>query len=230
MIAAQLLGANLVKVLVVLTLVVIFVQRRQRLCWSFVGYLVAILIGNSLVTFWPDRFFDKQFWMLKQAVYDIAKLAVALDLADSAFRAFPGARATARFVLFCILAVTGAAIIGVSASTPFTVMVGEWHPRILSGTIWLMTATAVLVVWYRLPVHSFQRAILMGFTSYLLVFTTVLNVLRAHGWDLRPQLNLVDTFAYAGVMAWWAYATWRADEKIAIAPQVLQRLQLGHLA
>jgi hypothetical protein len=93
-----------------------------------------------------------------------------------------------------------------------------------------MTATAVLVVWYRLPVHAFQRAILMGFTSYLLVFTTVLNILRAHGFDLRQQLNLVDTFAYAGVMAWWAYATWRADEKFAVAPQVLHRLQLEHLA
>ncbi len=230
MIAAQLFGANLVKVLAVLTIVGILVQRRQRLCWSFLGYLVAILIGNCLVTFWPDRFFIEPFWMLKQAVYDIAKLAVALDLADSAFRAFPGARATARFVLFSILIVTGAAIIGVSVYARFAVVVGEWHPRILSGTIWLMTATAVLVVWYRLPVHAFQRAILLGFTSYLLVFTTVLNVLRAHGWDLRLQLNLVDTFAYAGVMAWWAYATWRPDEKIAIAPEVLQRLQLGHLA
>jgi hypothetical protein len=191
---------------------------------------VAILIGNSLVTFWPDRFYSFSFWMLKQAVYDIAKLAVALDLADSAFRAFPGARATARFVLLCILVITGAAIIGVSISAPPSVVVGELHPRILSGTIWLMTATAVLVVWYRLPVHAFQRHILLGFTSYLLVFTTVLNILRAHGLDLRQELSLVDTFAYAGVLGWWAYATWRADEKLAVAPQVLQRLQLEHLA
>jgi hypothetical protein len=230
MIALQLFGADLVRVLVVLTIVGILVQRRHRLCWSFLGYLVAILIGNCLVTFWPDRFYNDTFWMFKQAVYDIAKLAVALDLADSAFRSFPGARATARFVLLCILLVTGAAIIGVSVSALPSVVLGEWHPRILSGTIWLMTATAVLVVWYRLPVHAFQRAILMGFTSYLLVFTTVLNILRAHGFDLRQQLNLVDTFAYAGVMAWWAYATWRADEKFAVAPQVLHRLQLEHLA
>jgi hypothetical protein len=230
MIAAQLFGADLVRVLVLVTIVGILVQRRHRLCWPFLFYLLAILIGNSLVAFWPDRFFDQTFWMLKQSVYDIAKLAVALDLADSAFRSFPGARATARFVLLCILIVTGAAIIGVSVSAPPSVVLGEWHPRILSGTIWLMTATAVLVVWYRLPVHTFQRAILLGFTSYLLVFTTVLNVLRAHGWDLRQQLSLVDTFAYAGVMAWWAHATWRADEKLAVAPQVLQRLQLEHLA
>jgi hypothetical protein len=230
MIAAQLFGANLVKVLIGVIIVGILVQRRQRLCWPFLFYLVAILIGNTLVTFWPDRFFNDTFWMFKQAVYDIAKLAVALDLADHAFRAFPGARATARFVLLCILVVTGAAIVGVSVSAPPSVVAVEWHPRILSGTIWLMTATAVLVVWYRLPVHAFQRAILLGFTSYLLVFTTVLNILRAHGWDLVRQLSLVDTFAYAGVLGWWAYSTWRADEKLAVAPQVLQRLQLEHLA
>ncbi|HKC13634.1 MAG TPA: hypothetical protein VKI41_16540 [Vicinamibacteria bacterium] len=230
MIAAQLFGANLVKVLVVVTIVGILVQRRQRLCWSFLGYLVAILVGNSLSTFWPDQFHTVSFWMLKQAVYDIAKLAVALDLADSAFRSFPGARATARFVLLCILLVTGVAIIGVSVSALPSVVLGEWHPRIISGTIWLMTATAVLVVWYRLPVHAFQRAILLGFTCYLLVFTTLLNILRAHGLDLLDQLSLVDTFAYAGVMAWWAYATWRADEKLAVPLQVLQRLQLEHLA
>jgi hypothetical protein len=47
---------------------------------------------------------------------------------------------------------------------------------------------------------------------------------------LVRQLSLVDTFAYAGVLGWWAYSTWRADEKLAVAPQVLQRLQLEHLA
>ena len=230
MIAAQLLGANLVKVLLAVTIVGILVQRRQRLCWPFLFYLVAILIGNSLTTLWPEQFYNITFWMFKQSVYDIAKLAVALDLADHAFRAFPGARATARFVLLCILVVTGAAIVGVSVSAPPSVVAVEWHPRILSGTIWLMTATAVLVVWYRLPVHTFQRSILLGFTTYLLVFNTVLNILRAYGLDLREQMSLVDTFAYAGVLGWWAYSTWRADEKLAVAPQVLQRLQLEHLA
>jgi hypothetical protein len=226
----QLFVANAVKVLVLFTIVGILLQRRQRLCYSFLAYLVAILTGNCLVTFWPDRFFAEWFWMLKQAVYDVAKLAVALELADSAFRAFPGARATARFVLFCILVATTTAIIGVSTSASFSEVVGEWHPRILSGTIWLLTATAVLVVWYRLPVHAFQRAILLGFTSYLLVFTTALNVLRDRGWDIRPWVNTIDGLAYAGVMAWWAYATWRADEKLALAPQMLRRMQLEHLA
>jgi hypothetical protein len=230
MTAAQLLLAHAVKVLVLFAIVGILHQRRHRLCWSFLVYLLAILTGNCLVSFWPQEFFAGWFWMLKQAIYDLAKLAVALDLAHSAFRAFPGARATARLVLFCILAVATAAIIGVPATAPFAVVVAEWHPRILAGTIWLLTATAVLVVWYRLPVHTFQRAILLGFSSYLLVFTTVLNVLRDRGWDLRPQMNDIGTLAYAGVMAWWVYAAWRSDEKIAINRDVLRRLQLGHLA
>ena len=226
----ELFVANAVKVLALFTIVGILVQRRQHLCWSFLAYLMAILTGNCLVTFWPDLFYAKWFWMLKQAVYDLAKLAVALDLAHSAFRAFPGARATARFFLLCILSVTALAVIGISASAPYSVAVTEWHPRILSGTIWLMTATAVLVVWYRLPVHAFQRAILLGFTSYLLVFTTALNVLRGQGWELRPWVNTIDSLAYAAVMGWWAYATWRADEKLALAPHMLRQLQLEHLA
>ena len=44
------------------------------------------------------RFFTPSFWVLKQGVYDVLKMAIALELALRAFVAFPGAARTARVV------------------------------------------------------------------------------------------------------------------------------------
>ena len=53
----QVLIAHAVKVLVLVTLAGIVARHRARLCWSFVAYLAVVLAGNSLVSFWPARFF-----------------------------------------------------------------------------------------------------------------------------------------------------------------------------
>ena len=45
------------------------------------------------------RFFNDSFWILEQGVYDLLKMAVAVELAWRAFAAFPGAWRTARVVL-----------------------------------------------------------------------------------------------------------------------------------
>lgn len=220
--------AHATKVLVIATLLGSLARGRCRLCWSFAAYLLVILTCNSLVSFWPERFFVEWFWMLQQTAYDLAKLAVAIELAHRSFRAFPGARATARLVLLSVLALTTVAVVTVPASSSSTFLsftLTEWHPRIASGTIWLMTSTALLAVWYQLPVHAFQRAILMGFTAYLLVFTTLLNVLR-RGLDLRDTVNALDGVAYLALVAWWAYASWRPSEKVVVAPAVARRLGL----
>ena len=57
MTAQQVLIAHAVKILVLLTLAGIVARRRWASCWSFTGYLAVILVCNSLVSFWPERFF-----------------------------------------------------------------------------------------------------------------------------------------------------------------------------
>jgi hypothetical protein len=89
-----------------------------------------------------------------------------------------------------------------------------------------MTALALLVVWYRIPLLPFQKAILVGFVPYLVVFVSLLNVLRHHGWQVREWVNLLDATAYLGAASWWAWAAWRPEESYAVSPAVARRLGL----
>ena len=45
----------------------------------------------------------------------------------------------------------------------YAVLAAQIQPRILNGTIWVFTSQAALILWYRLPVDSFHKAILIGF-------------------------------------------------------------------
>ena len=214
----QLLLANLVRTAVFLILVGLVVRRRSGVCWTFVAYLSAILFCNSLVSFWPDTFYTKSFYLLKQSLYDILKLGIAAELAYRVFRTFPGALAKARLVLAPLLAVVTLALISVPFSTDYIDIVTRYRPQIQAGVIWLMAATAVLAVWYNLPLHFFHRSILLGFTSYLIVFATLSNMLRSFGYErLLYTVNLADSYAYLALVSWWAIQAWRSEESLELA-------------
>jgi hypothetical protein len=72
----------------------------------------------------------------------------------------------------------------------------------------LFTGMAVLILWYRLPVDTFHKAILTGFVPYLLIFTIGLNALDSYGWNIRDLINYVHTTAYLLLLAYWAWAAW----------------------
>lgn len=215
----QLLIANLVRTAVFLIFVGLLVRRRSHLCWSFTVYLAAILMGNSMISFWPERFYTRWFFILKESVYNVLMLCVAAELTYRVFRAFPGALARARLVLAPLLAVITVGIISVPRGTDFYDIVGRYHPQIQTGVIWLLSATAVLAVWYNMPLHRVHRALLLGMSSYLIVFATLGNILRSFGYDrLRELASVVDTYAYLALVAWWAFTAWRSDEGFEVAP------------
>src|SRR5574341_2035528 len=76
-------------------------MRRRHLaaCWSFDLYLIGVFLGESLVACLPSFFRTREFWLLKESVYNALKFAIAVELALRTFQAFPGARATARLVV-----------------------------------------------------------------------------------------------------------------------------------
>ena len=39
---------------------------------------------------------------------------------------------------------------------------------------------------------------MLGLAPYLLVFVTLLDLLRRHGWTLRAELGVADSVAYPG--------------------------------
>jgi hypothetical protein len=227
----QVLIAHAVKVLVLLTLAGIFARHRARLCWSFVAYLGTMLVCNILVSVWPDTFFAPWFYLLKLSIYDCLRLGIAVELGYRTFQAFPGARSTARRVVFALLAVTSLALIGVpsdlSGGSPalYAAALKEWEPRIMTGTIWLMNGLAVLVIWYRVPIHAYHKAILLGFVPYLLTFTTLLRLLQLYGWEVLPIIQSAEPAAFLLLMGWWAYAAWEPEAAPDVSLAVLRGLQ-----
>jgi len=88
----------------------------------------------------------------------------------------------------------------------------------LSGSIWLLTAVAGLILWYRLPVHPLPKAILVGLVPYLLVFTVSLNLMESRGWEIRASASYLNTLAYLLVLVYWTFAAWRPGEAPVKAP------------
>jgi hypothetical protein len=219
----ELLIAHAVKLAILIALTFVFLRRRHRECWSFTAYLMTVLLNNSLVSFWPQTFFDRDFYVISQGCYDVLKLLIALEIAHRVFRLFPGARRLVNAVVLSIVAISTMTFLVIPRHAPYQTWF-EWQPRIVASTVWLFTATAFLVLWYRIPVQRWHRDILLGFTAYLLVFVTLLGILRDHGWDLRVVIGTLDAIAYLGLVSWWAWASWRREEELALTPSVARRL------
>lgn len=200
------------------------VRRRYRACYSFALYVPAVLLPQLLLLLWPHRFFRWDFWLLKETVHQVLKFAIALELAYRTFHAFPGAQATARRVLFAVVVVMYLGVLAVPAHrqadyATYTVLADQVFPRVLNGTAWLFTAIAALILWYRLPVDPFQKAILIGFVPYLLTFTVGLNALHSLGWGVRESMAWVHTAAYTVLEIYWNYAAWRRDKGLVDGPR-----------
>jgi hypothetical protein len=221
----QLLLGWAVKAALVATMTGLVVRRRLQLCWAFCIYAAVVLGCETLIALWPARFYTPDFWMVKQALYDATKVAVALELAYRVVRAFPGAMRTARVSALALLAGSTAVIVGGPLTADYRAMV-EWQPRILFGVVSLFTLTALVMLWYNLPVQRWHRALLMGFSGYLLVFTVMLNVLRTHGWQNLQWLGPLDGVAYLALTMWWAFAAW-APEPVPVEIPAAVRQRLG---
>jgi hypothetical protein len=178
----QLLVAHLVKLGLLALLAGMVLRGRLGLCWTFGLYVVAILVGNTLVTLAPQRFFNYSFWMLKQGVYDVLKMAIAIELAWRAFAAFPGAWRTARVVLLLIVASSSLSLAWLTPRSYETLW--EWQPSLVTAAVWLLTATALLVVFYQVPIGDWPRAIMLGLALPARV-RHVAQPAAAPGWALR---------------------------------------------
>jgi hypothetical protein len=147
------------------------------------------------------------------------KLCVAAELTYRVFRSFPGALSRARLVLAPALTLIALGIISVPHGTDYVDIVTRYNPQIQTGVIWLLSATAVLTVWYNLPLNPLHRSILLGFSSYLIVFATLANVLRSFGFDRFVQtVGMIDAYAYLALVTWWAFTAWRSGESFDMAP------------
>jgi hypothetical protein len=212
MLPLQFLLAIAVNVALCAALAGLIARERAGQCWSFVVYLCGMLTCESLVLLWPRTFYVQDFWMIKQALYDVLKTAVALELAWQVVRAFPGALRTARRSALVLLA--GAVLLlGLGRHTAHYEIIFLWQPRVVACTALLFSLTALLVAWYHLPIRALHRAILGGFAVYLAFFVTLLHLFARWGWDGRVPLGLLDAAAYLTLSVYWARAAWVRTEE-----------------
>lgn len=202
-----------VRLVLLAALAGLLVRRRVGECWSFLLYVLAIVVTGQMQASWPDRYFNYPYYLRFQAVWNVLKFATALELAARIFGRFPRALARVRLLAFVVLALTTGLALAPPLDLEVRRLILGWEPRTQAAALWLMTLVSLLVVWYRLPIATFQRAILLGFVPYLAVFGTLLSILRSldvtHGWPF-DIVNIVDGSAYLAVCVWWAYSAWRA--------------------
>lgn len=222
----RLLIGHAVKVVLVAALFGLYARGRSGRCLAIVAYLWAALIGNSLTTFWPDVFFNYEFWMRRQALFDVLKLLVGVEVALRAFRVFPGARATwERLLAASVVIGTTAGFWFLPRDAPYSVLF-EHQPQIIAATVWLFTLTSLVIVHYRIPIDPWHRAILLAFVPYQLVFTTVLTTIRSLGVTLHPAMSFLDSAAYLVLIGCWAQMAWRREVPLEVTPATRRALQL----
>ena len=201
-----------VSILIAGTLAGLVYRRSWRLWYAFPLLLTVVLTHDVLIALSPARFYRGSVWRLKEGTLVLVRFAMVLELTIRVFRGFPGAMATARRVLVVIFAVTFLAVAAIpTRQRGYVGFVGELMPRILNGTVWLFAALAVLILWYRLPVHPFQKAVLLSYVPYLLVFTVALNVLGDRGWQQAGWINQAHVWAYMLLLLFWTWTAWRPE-------------------
>ena len=142
-------------------------------------------------------------------------------LAWRVLRAFPGAaRAVRPWVLLLIVLSTALAVMGPPRTYAH---IAEWQPRALIGVMWLFALTSVAMLWYRLPVRLWHRALLFGFSTYMVFFVGMLQLLHIQA----SWVGLADGGVYLVLTCYWAMAAWRPDHVPTGVPAfVLRRLGL----
>jgi hypothetical protein len=202
----------------------LLLRGNARFCRVFTCYLGVMVVIETAVTIWPGVFWTWRFWLLKQVAYDMLKIATALELAYWIFLGFPGAGRVARGVVFLFLGATLVAVLAMPATpatTEFTL--ASLRARLEVGTAWTFTALAALVRWYRIPLHPMHRAIIFGFVSYLMVFSTALKLAADTG--LMKYLAVAQPPAYLAVCCLWAWAAWQREAVSDVNVDIVAQLQ-----
>jgi hypothetical protein len=182
--------------------------------WYFFALYVAGAAGFALlVVVDPGRFHVEHWWMVQENTINAIRLGMALELAARTFRGFPGARSTLQFVILLVAAAVFALVLPGQLATDYRTFLGVGQPRLLNGTVWLFTAISAAILWYRLPVLPFRKAILLSFVPYLMFSTVFLNALTALGWaDPREHLlGYLNQAFYLAVCIHWTRVAWQTS-------------------
>lgn len=197
----------------VVTLLGLIVRRRWRRWYGFTVYVAAVAVfAVALIAS-----YTKPLYVAQEVALSAIRLAMALELAARTFRAFPGARATLRVVLLLVLVVTLSLVLAVPARHEYEGFIDHVSPRLLNGAAWVFTAIAALILWYRLPVASFHKALLLPYVPYLLWQAAYLN---SGLWKIDSAfVEVFNPLTYLALAMRWAWVAWRVKEPAEAPPR-----------
>jgi hypothetical protein len=206
-------------------------RGRWRLAWLFTAYLLFSVVCGTLIATWPERFYTARFWVVKEGLYEVMRLGLALEIALRAFRRFPGARPAwamaASAVLTLMLMALADAGWSVGADPAYLAAGNEALPRLAVGTLWLVASVFALAHWYHVPLHPFHAAVLAGLGVYLALFGGLLRLESVYGGDAQAYLNALNPPAAMALTFFWAWAAWRPPgDAEAAHTRLLRRLEL----
>jgi hypothetical protein len=211
----------------------VIARKRYPTAIAFTAYLAVVFLTDALMLLWRSTFYTTAFYALKENAINALRFAVALEMAYRIFRAFPSARQTARRAMLVLLGATLVAVLFATAdATDAPALLDRVQPKVVSASVWVFTVLAGLILWYRLPVDTFHKAILVGWVPYLLVFSAALNYVGSHGSQFPEAINriieitnYIHTLAYLGLLLFWARAAWAPVGVRVSAPKPAMALQ-----
>jgi hypothetical protein len=203
--------------LATLVLTGLAVRGKYRSAISFDAYLFSILSFEFLLLVWPARFFNWNFWLAKEAIQSLLKVAITMELALRIFRNLPRVRVTAWMGLILILVGTWLSLTGVDEADA-ELQAAAIMPKVFYATAIMFGLVLTLALWYQVPLTDLQRAILVGFTPYLLSFTVGLQLVSLLGHHARIPVNYVNSIAFFYLLSYWARVAWKDP---AVASRVL---------
>jgi hypothetical protein len=206
-------------------LIGVFRRGLQRVCYTFVAYLGAVLLGDLLLLVAAETFYNWNFWTFKETVYAVLKLAIGCELAMLTFQVFPGARRRAWQLAAAMSALLAAAIAISPLPDDAIVAPLQFQARLSNGTALLLASLLTLVLWYRIPLHWLHRAILRALLVYLLVITVVFQAFQSLGSDFRSWIGNAASFSYLALLTYWLWVVWRPEPSPEGSPELLARLQ-----
>lgn len=201
-------------------------QGLWRCTRAFSAYLATIAVVTGAIRIWPATFHSPEFYVLKECLYGLLKLAMAVEIGVLTSQAFPGARASARRLLVVGTVLLMASVLaGLRHGIGATDLAENVLPRLANGTALVLAGVWGLILWFHLPVHPVHRAILRGLVPYLLVFTVLLNILRAFRWQILEPVSALNSLCYMILLLYWCWVVWRPPQDLPADSALVRQLQ-----
>jgi hypothetical protein len=200
--------ATLSRLLLVALVVVLLYRNKYRYCYSFAVYLATQMAVSIVGGFWPVLYQTWSDWADKETLYALLRLLILAELAMLIFRALPRARRRAQLLLLLATLLLAIALRWLSDNDSAYVLAREITSRFSYVTVWGLISLLLLVVWYRVPLLPFHKAILHGMLWLLLIhFAAVWAVGLVGG----PAAGHIYNTAQLGILALWLRAAWLRD-------------------